>query len=873
MVMHVKSRVFAGAAALALALGSIGTVRAQSAIEDGSTDLWFIELDGSVNTFRSKAKAAGIEYTERYVYKRIWKGLSVKSSKEGAEALGKLSGVKAVFPVLIANHGPIEAISPELAHALAMTGADIAQSELGLTGEGVKVAVMDTGIDYHHPDLGGGFGPGHRVVTGFDFVGDRFNASGSGGALIPHPDNDPDDCNGHGTHVAGIVGASGTPDPDDGDARGVAPGVTFGAYRVFGCDGSTTTDIMLAAMERALDDDMDILNMSIGSAFQTWPQYPTAVGADALVDAGMIVVTSIGNSGASGVYSASAPGVGRQVIGTASFDNSHIPLPVFTVSPDGTAIGYTNAAAAPPAPTSGNLPMSRTGTPASAADACATTGDLPSLTGTAVLIRRGTCGFYEKSRRAQLAGASAVVLYNNVTGRINPTVAVVAGVADGQPVTIPVVAVSDTEGVLINDRIAGGAVTLTWTDQTATFPNATAGLASAFTSYGLNAELQLKPNIGAPGGFIRSTFPLEAGGYAVISGTSMASPHVAGAAALYLEAYPGATQAVIKTALQNSADPAAFPGNPLIESAHRQGAGMVDIDDAIQATTAVTPSEISLGEGAGPTTKTERLTIANHGTTAVTYDLTHRSAVATGGSTFAPSFFTTAATVAFAPSSVTVAAGSSANVDVTFTPPAVTNPLRVYGGHLVLTPQGGGAPLRVPYAGLNGDYQTIQVLTRGGCAAVPFPDVFKVGGVTECVAATPTAPAVNLDIAVTKQAAGTTFNVEERSDRPVILYQRGHQSRRIEFRAVELATNQSYLLGFADFVNRNAVNTPSFVNGGFSAFTWDGKALITKGGKTNRREVPTGQYQLQIVVTKALAEEGNAAHIETWTSPTINIVR
>jgi hypothetical protein len=132
---------------------------------------------------------------------------------------------------------------------------------------------------------------------------------------------------------------------------------------------------------------------------------------------------------------------------------------------------------------------------------------------------------------------------------------------------------------------------------------------------------------------------------------------------------------------------------------------------------------------------------------------------------------------------------------------------------------------------------------------------------------------VNLDIAVTKQAAGTTFNVEERSDRPVILYQRGHQSRRIEFRAVELATNQSYLLGFADFVNRNAVNTPSFVNGGFSAFTWDGKALITKGGKTNRREVPTGQYQLQIVVTKALAEEGNAAHIETWTSPTINIVR
>ena len=90
------------------------------------------------------------------------------------------------------------------------------------------------------------------------------------------------------------------------------------------------------------------------------------------------------------------------------------------------------------------------------------------MTGKAVLIRRGTCGFYEKARRAQLAGASAVVLYNNVPGRINPTVAVVAGIADEQPVTIPVVAISDTEGVAINNAINSGPQTLNWTDDEGT---------------------------------------------------------------------------------------------------------------------------------------------------------------------------------------------------------------------------------------------------------------------------------------------------------------------------------------------------------------------------------------------------------------------
>ena len=121
---------------------------------------------------------------------------------------------------------------------------------------------------------------------------------------------------------------------------------------------------------------------------------------------------------------------------------------------------------------------------------------------------------------------------------------------------------------------------------------------SSFSSYGMTAELKLKPDIGAPGGLIRSTYPLEKGGYAIVSGTSMASPHVAGGAALYLEAHPGTTQAELRTRLQNSADPIQFNA-AFLDVVHRQGAGMLDIDDAILSTATVEPSRISLGEGTG----------------------------------------------------------------------------------------------------------------------------------------------------------------------------------------------------------------------------------------------------------------------------------
>jgi subtilisin family serine protease len=404
---------------------------------EGGT-LWFVELAGAPvadgasasavraekAAFRRNAAASGLRMVERRSYDTLFNGLVVKVELRDRSKLLQLPGVKAIHPVTT-----VQAPTPEqaagsavdLAAALGLTGANIAQNTRGLTGRGIKVGIIDTGIDIDHPAFGGSGTngttpfPTARVVAGHDFVGDNYDAGGTGAQLVPVPDANPDDCNGHGTHVAGIVGANG------GGIVGVAPGVTFGAYRVFGCVGSTDSDIILAAMEQAHADGMDIINQSLGAARQ-WPQYPTAQAASRLVKLGVVMVASIGNNGPGGsspdaLFAAGAPGVGDRVIGVASFDNAQRAFSV-----NGTPYGYTPASAAPLPPTSGSLPMARTGTAASTADAC-TALPAGSLTGHAALIRRGGCTFYAKAFNAQSAGATAVVLHNNAPGALNATVA------------------------------------------------------------------------------------------------------------------------------------------------------------------------------------------------------------------------------------------------------------------------------------------------------------------------------------------------------------------------------------------------------------------------------------------------------------------
>ncbi len=835
---------------------------APGTFENEISGQWFVQLKGKPTAaggsaqraraekqqLKADAKAAGLTFKERMSFERLFNGLSIEADTATAARLRDIRGVQAVFPMTSIDIPVTEQPSPELATAIDMTGARIAQTELGLTGAGIRVAVMDTGIDWNHPDLGGCFGGGCRVEKGWDFVGNDFNADPASAAYQPvaHPDDNPDDCNGHGTHVSGIVGAN-------GEVVGVAPEVTFHAYRVFGCEGSTTADIMLSAMERALADGSDILNMSIGSAFQTWPQYPTAVGADLLVANGMIVITSIGNSGANGVYSASAPGVGNEVIGVASFDNSHVSALTF-LTPGGRSVPYLEITETTDAPTEGtSAPVVYVGR------GCPKSGptwELPAEdpylsdpAGKVALIDRGICTFDAKYQRAITAGAVGVVIMNNVPGMFAGGATVDRGFFS--------IGISQEDGNALKAEIAAGPVVLTWTSDRVNAVNPTGGRMSSFSSYGMTAELKLKPDIGAPGGLIRSTYPLEKGTYAIVSGTSMASPHVAGGAALYLEAHPGTTQAELRTRLQNSADPIQFNA-AFLDVVHRQGAGMLDIDDAILSTATVEPSRISLGEGTGGAAT---LTVSNSGASAVTYNVSHVGGLTTRGSTNAPILSGPTSGAAFSATSITVPAGGQATLGVTIT--AIQDPLLVnsqYGGYVVLTPTaGGGAPLRVPYAGFNGDYQSIQAVTP---TVNQLPWVSRLTSCTRFVGIDCTAGGV-----FNKATVNEVFDLtDEINETPYFLVHLEHQARELRIEVFDSTTERNWGRLFTeDYLPRSATATSFF------AFGFDGE--VTKGRNGQHVDVPDGTYYVRLTALKALGDPANPAHWETWTSPTFVIDR
>lgn len=860
------------AASAAWVLGAHVSAHAQvslpaAAIEGGR--LWFVELAGAPSiegraaatvrgdqtAFRAAAAAAGLKYTERRSFNSLFNGLAIAIDPKDRTKFSRLNGVKAMYPI-----HTVQAPSPEqaagaamdLAFALSLTGANVAQDTLGLTGRNIKVGIIDTGIDIDHPAFGGSGVPGTtafpsaRVVAGYDFVGDAYDAAGSGAQLVPVPDANPDDCNGHGTHVAGIVGGNG------GGIKGVAPGVKFGAYRVFGCDGSTSDDVILAALERAYADGMRVINQSLGSG-REWPQAPTAQASSRLVRKGVVMVASIGNNGPGGtspdaLFAAGAPGVGKDVIGVASFDNAQRAFVV-----NGTPYGFTPASGAPLPPQTGSMPMAKTGTPATANDAC-TALPAGSLTGKAVLVRRGSCAFYLKAFNAQNAGAAAVVLYNNTAGALGATV------AGAPPIVIPVVAITAAQGATLDSAIAAGPTTLNWSADVVAYPFGTGGLISSFSSYGLAADLSFKPDIGAPGGGIFSAFPLEQGGSATLSGTSMASPHVAGAAALILEALPRTPADQMDALMQNHAVPKPWSGSPglgLLDFTFRQGAGMLNIPAVVKSEAVARISDLAIGESEA--WRLPRLvTLENKSRSWKHWTITHESALASGpnsmcSATACPSvysptgFFDGPATLTFSRTEVVTPPRGATAFLVTVAANSGLPDRSLYGGYIKME-SSDGEVLRVPYAGFKGNYQSTQVLTP---TPAGFPWLAKFDG----------ADFLN-------QPSGASYTMTG-DDIPFFIMHLDHLSRRILLEVRDAMTGR--LVGKVsddEYVTRNS--TP----GGAFLWAWDGITFLGDPDRPKRlQEAPNGQYTVTVRVQKALGLPFVPEHWETWTSPVITIAR
>ncbi|OLT22849.1 hypothetical protein BJF81_12620 [Ornithinimicrobium sp. CNJ-824] len=620
--------------------------------------------------------------------------------------------------------------------------------------------------------------------------------------------------------------------------------------------------MMLRAMERTLADGMDVVNLSIGSAFSAWQEYPTAQATDALSREGVIVTASIGNSGDSGLHSAGAPGVGHDTIGVGSVDNVAYRANMF-LDADGEPVPYSEATGAPAAPTSGTeavVPVGAPGTTEAQACTALPTDVAAAVEGNIALIQRGTCTFHAKAVNAMNAGASGVIIYNNVAGAFSPTVA-------GDPaVTIPVVAITRADGEALDDDAAAGdgTTSITWTDEQVEAPNPTGGLMSSFSSYGTTADLTFKPDISAPGGSIYSTYPLEQQPYATLSGTSMAAPHAAGAAALMLEASPGLLHDELLLRLQNTSE--VLEWNLLSgygpEVVHKQGSGMIQVDEAILAETIAAPGIIQLGQQLSGESSTQEITLTNTGTLTKTFTVEHVPTVATGGTANDYGFYLSYADVDV-PASVTVPAGGTATVPVTITSPAegVT-----FGGYISFDDPD-GIDYSVAYGGSAYDLQDVEVLAdmvaedaEGNLVTtLELPALLEVAECDTFLGV----DCVDADGSYNLVDEGNIYEMDG-NDVPTLALHFEHQARHMEWEVYRANVDGTKgasvgVVTEVDYLARSGSRN------GISAWTWDGKYVDSDGA---RQRVTSGDYILEVRVTKASAwNDDRDPGVETWTSP------
>lgn len=427
-------------------------------------------------------------------------------------------------------------------------------NESGLTGKGIRVGVIDTGIDFTHAMFKGvgtadaykaidpakealGF-PSEKIRGGVDLVGTEYDsASVDFGHRIPKPDINPLDEGGHGTHVAGTIAGLG-----DGvnSYNGMAPDADLYAIKVFGADGSTSDMVVIAGLEYAVDpngdgdlrDQLDIVNLSLGSGYGN-PKILYAEAVKNLTLGGTLSIISAGNSGAKD-YIVGAPGTSTEALSVAaSIDdgdhNWHFTASIVKAGTEEISVETIEAASSKKVSESdvmGELVFIGT----AASDL--TEEQKAAVNGKVALIDRGAVTFNDKIVRAANAGAIGVVVANNQDGA-----AFTMGSTD--KVEIPAIMITKAVGVKLKAALAvgQGASIQFKTERTIEKPEMIDTLTDFSSKGPRSMDGFLKPEISAPGSDIISADMGKGSEVVKLSGTSMAAPHMAGVLALVKESF------------------------------------------------------------------------------------------------------------------------------------------------------------------------------------------------------------------------------------------------------------------------------------------------------------------------------------------------
>ncbi|KAK0544759.1 hypothetical protein OC845_005428 [Tilletia horrida] len=634
---------------------------------------------------------------QEFPNKRLFFGFSVTLEHAyDLSVLRHMRGVKSVTPITfirrpVAYGNKVQLVSKPSQHQLldcknnlAMTGVDKLHAA-GIDGRGIKVAIIDTGVDYTHPALGGCFGKGCKVSFGFDFVGDEYD-----GANDPAPDANPFS--------------------------------QIGMYRVFGCQGGTADDLLMKAMEAAFEDNADVLSISVGAP-AGWTETPTARMASNIAKEGRIVSVASGNDGAVGMFFPSSPAVGKDVIAVGSIDSALFTAFNATVLlPGASPIPYF----APRAFRLPAMPVYATAADATAPrDACDPLPEyVPDLSPFVVLVRRGGCSLDVKYRNVVASGGKTILLWNSALPPIY--------LEPGYGITNAAM-IGASDGAWILDQLQSGiTVKLLFPDSgpTTVANNLTGGTVSTFSSYGPTFDLLPPTDVSAPGGLILSTWPVPLGNYSILSGTSMAAPFTAAAAALLLQAQrqgkmgsavPLGARDIIDR-LRTTALPASNSTKGIfLETVAKQGSGLLQVDKAVTYTTVINPARLLLNDTRTPR-GTQTFNITNGSPDVLTYTLEHEAAGT--AITFPIQRFnyqnlgpvpmvSTAASVKISPRQLSLDPGETFTVSVNFAFPQSRDVdpglFPVFSGFIRVSSSNNEA-LTVSYMGLGSDLTTIKML-------------------------------------------------------------------------------------------------------------------------------------------------------------------